>query len=91
MTVTNKKDLLKLCNQIHKTTNQLQKGITGKSKRKQKNGTTVRSRKTQKRKIEVAATADALANVFYDKTLTANSVANTATRIISPMKGNNQG
>ena len=31
-------------------------------------------------------TADALANVFKDKTSIANSVANAATRIILPMK-----
>ena len=45
-----------------------------------------RSRKTQKRNIEAAATADALASVFKDKTSMTNSVANAATRIISPMK-----
>ena len=74
MTVTSKKEICMLCNQIHKTTNQLQKGIRGKSRnrnlngRKQQSGALARSGKTKKRAVkrttdEATVTADALANV----------------------------
>ena len=97
MTVTNEKNLLMLCNQIHKTNNQLQRGIIGKSRRKQKSGATVRSRRTKKRAIEAAAIVDALANVNNVETLTVDGGANAvhgimaSTRITSPMKGDKQG
>ena len=79
-------NLLHLCNQIHQTADQLQKGITGTKKRNRRSGATARSRKAHKRKIAAAATANALANVLTDNTSMVNSVADAVTNIISPMK-----
>ena len=76
-TGTNKKDLLQLCSQLKDSVNQLQRGIAGRRKRNRKSGASGRSRKTQKRKVAAAASANALANVRTDDTAaSANTVSN---------------
>ena len=76
-TGTKKKDLLQLCSQLKDSVNQLQRGIAGGRKRNRKSGASGRSRKTQKRKVAAAASANALANVRKDDTAaSANAVSN---------------
>ena len=64
----------------------MQKGITRSRKRNQRSGTSERSRKTHKRKIAAAASANTLANVLTDNTSMANSVADAGTNLVSPVK-----
>ena len=83
-TGTNKKELLQLCSQLHETVDQLQRGIAGRRKRNRKSGASGRSKKTQKRKVAAAASANALANVRTDDTSMTNSVADASTNLIAP-------
>ena len=68
MPTTNKQGLLKLCNQLHQTVDQMENGIKGRRKRNRKSGALVRSRKTHKRKVAAAAavSSNGSANVRLD-------------------------
>ena len=80
MPSTNKQDLLQLCNQLHQTVDQMENGIKGRRKRNRKSGAAVRSRKSHKRKVAAAVSANAFTNVRLD---------GTSINVITPKMGSN--
>ena len=80
MPSTNKQNLLQLCNQLHQTVNQMENGIKGRRKRNRKSGAAVRSRKSHKRKVAAAVSANAFTNARLD---------GTSTNLITPKTGSN--